>query len=71
MSSIDFIEIELGGDKWKITWDTKTHKKIKTTGEKAGLVRTIYSLKNLTPEQAYEIAMLQLEWLKKDQVYVI
>ena len=71
MSSIDFIEIELGGDKWKITWDTKTHKKIKTTGEKAGLVRTIYSLKNLTPEQAYDIAMLQLECLKKDQVYVI
>ena len=71
MSSIDYIEIELGGDKWKITWDTKTHKKIKTSGEKAGLVRTIYSLKNLTPEQAYDVAMLQLEWLKKDQVYVI
>ena len=71
MSIIALVEVELGGDKWKITWDTKTHKKIKTTGEKAGLVRTIYSLKNLTPEQAYDIAMLQLEWLKKDQVYVI
>ena len=71
MSMIDFVEIELGGDKWKITWDTRTRKKIKTTGEKAGLVQTIYSLKNLTPAQAYDIAMLQLEWLKKDQVYVI
>jgi hypothetical protein len=68
---IDFVEIELGGDKWKISWDTRTRKKIKTRGEEAGLMYTIYSLKDLTPAQAYDIAMLQLEWLKKDQVYVI
>jgi hypothetical protein len=71
MSMIDFVEIELGGDKWKISWDTRTRKKIKTRGEEAGLMYTIYSLKDLTPAQAYDIAMLQLEWLKKDQVYVI
>ena len=71
MSMIDFVEIELGGDKWKISWDTRTRKKIKTRGEESGLMYTIYSLTDLTPEQAYDIAMLQLEWLKKDQVYVI
>jgi len=71
MSMIDFVEIEHGGDKWKISWDTRTRKKIKTRGEEAGLMYTIYSLKDLTPAQAYDIAMLQLEWLKKDQVYVI
>tara|TARA_R100000322_G_scaffold4963_1_gene3804 strand:- start:1001 stop:1216 length:216 start_codon:yes stop_codon:yes gene_type:complete len=71
MTTIDFVEIELGGEKWKITWDTKTRKKIKTRGEKAGLMYTIYSLTELTPAQAYDIAMTQLEWLKKDQVYVI
>ena len=33
---------------------------------------TIYSqLPKLTPSQAYDIAMVQLEWLKKDQSYVI
>ena len=32
MTTVDFVEIELGGDKWKITWDTRTRKKIKTTG---------------------------------------
>ena len=71
MKTLDFVEVELGGDKWKISWDYSRRKKVTPTGEKAGLMYTIYSLKNLTPAQAYDIAMLQLEWLKKDQVYVI
>ncbi len=71
MKTVDFVEIELGGDNWKITWDVNRRKKIKTTGEKHGLKYTIYSLTNLTPAQAYDIAMVQLEWLKKEQSYVI
>jgi len=71
MTTIDFVEVELGGDNWTITWDVSRRKKIKTTGEKSGLKYTIYSLTDLTPEQAYDIAMVQLEWLKKDQSYVI
>jgi len=71
MTTIDFVEVELGGDSWKITWDVSRRKKIKTTGKKSGLKYTIYSLTDLTPAQAYDIAMVQLEWLKKDQSYVI
>jgi len=71
METVDFVEVELGGDNWKITWDVSRRKKIKTTGEKYGLKYTIYSLTDLTPAQAYDIAMLQLEWLKKDQNYAI
>ena len=71
MSSINLVEVELAGDKWKITWDDARRQKVRTEGEKAGVTHTIYSLQNLTPAQAYDIAMLQLEWLKKDQVYVI
>ena len=71
MTTIDFVEVELGGDSWKITWDVSNRKKIKTTGEKHGLKYTIYSLTDLTPAQAYDIAMVQLEWLKEDQSYVI
>ena len=71
MSTIDFIEVELGGDNWKISWDHNRRKKVTTTGEKAGLMYTIYSLTELTPAQAYDIATTQLEWLKRDQVYVI
>ena len=71
MTTIDFVEVELGGDNWTITWDVSNRKKIKTTGERHGLKYTIYSLTDLTPAQAYDIAMVQLEWLKKDQSYVI
>jgi len=71
MTTVDFVEVELGDDSWKITWDVSRRKKIKTTGEKSGLKYTIYSLTDLTPAQAYDIAMLQLEWLKKDQNYAI
>ena len=71
MTTIDFVEVELGGDNWKITWDVSNRKKIKTTGERHGLKYTIYSLTDLTPAQAYDIAMVQLEWLKEDQSYVI
>jgi len=71
VSIIDLVEVELGGDKWKISWDYSRRKKVTTTGEKAGLMYTIYSLTELTTAQAYDIAMMQLEWLKRDQVYVI
>ena len=71
MTTVDFVEVELGDDSWKITWDVSRRKKIKTTGEKYGLKYTIYSLTDLTPAQAYDIAMVQLEWLKKDLSYVI
>jgi len=71
VTTIDLVEVELGGDKWKISWDYNRRKKVKTTGEKAGLMYTIYSLTELTPAQAHDIAMMQLEWLKRDQVYVI
>ena len=53
------------------TYSTDLSLELVTTGEKAGLMYTIYSLTELTPAQAYDIAMMQLEWLKRDQVYVI
>ena len=66
MTTVDFVEIELGGDSWKITWDDSHRIKVKTTGKESGLKYTTYSLTKLTPSQAYDIAMIQLEWLKKD-----
>mgnify|MGYP003643318945 CR=1 FL=1 len=36
--TVDFVEVELGGDNWTITWDVSRRKKIKTTGEKSGYV---------------------------------
>ena len=27
MKTVDFVEIELGGDSWKITWDDKPYVK--------------------------------------------
>ena len=71
MTTIDFVEVELGGDSWKITWDDARRVKVKTTGEKHGLKYCQYSIPKLTPSQAYDIAMVQLEWLKKDQSYVV
>ena len=66
MSTIDFVELNLGGDSWKITWDDSHRIKVKTTGKESGLKYTMYSLTKLTPSQAYDMAMVQLEWLKKD-----
>ena len=66
MAMIDFVELELGGDSWKITWDDSHRIKVKTTGKESGLKYTTYSLTKLTPSQAYDMAMVQLEWLKKD-----
>ena len=66
MTMIDFVELELGGDSWKITWDDSHRIKVKTTGKESGLKYTTYSLTKLTPSQAYDMAMVQLEWLKKD-----
>ena len=66
MAMIDFVELELGGDSWKITWDDSHRIKVKTTGKESGLKYTTYSLTKLTPSQAYDMAMVQLEWLKKE-----
>jgi len=66
MPMLDFVELDLGGDSWKITWDDSHRIKVKTTGKESGLKYTTYSLTKLTPSQAYDIAMVQLEWLKKE-----
>jgi len=66
MSMIDFVEIELGGDKWKITWDDVRRVKVKTIGEKNGLKYISYYVPQLTPSKAYDIAMVQLQWLKEE-----
>ena len=63
---LNFVEVDLGGDSWKITWDHSHRIKVKTTGKESGLKYTTYSLTKLTPSQAYDIAMIQLEWLKKE-----
>ena len=34
MSSINLVEVELAGDKWKITWDDARRQKVRTEGEK-------------------------------------
>tara|TARA_R110001583_G_scaffold63062_1_gene184677 strand:+ start:499 stop:717 length:219 start_codon:yes stop_codon:yes gene_type:complete len=66
MTTIDFVELELGGDSWKISWDDARRLKVKTVGEKHGLKCTSYYIPNLTPSKAYDVAMQQLEWLKKE-----
>ena len=66
MATIDFVDIEIGGDKWKITWDDARRQKVRTEGEKYGLKYTTYYIPPLTPSKAYDIAMIQLQWLKKD-----
>ena len=68
MSMIDFVEVELGGDKWKITWDTSwTFQEVRTVGEKYKMKRSVRpSTKQLTPSEAYDIAMDQLDMLLKE-----
>ena len=71
MSSIDLVEVELAGDKWKITWDDARRLKVRTEGEKYGLKYTTYYISPLTPSKAYDIAMIQLQWLKEDYADVV
>jgi hypothetical protein len=72
MSTIDFVEVELGGDKWKITWDTSwTFQEVRTVGEKYKMKRSVRpGTKQLTPSEAYDIAMDQLDMLIKEYKYV-
>ena len=68
MSTIEFVEIEIGGDKWKITWDTSwTFHEVRTVGEKYKVKRSVRSgTKQLTPSEAYDMAMDQLDMLLKE-----
>ena len=64
MTRVDFVEIELGGEKWTTRWDMI--RKIKTRGSKSGLKYATYNIVAYTPEKAYDIAMLHLKWLRED-----
>ena len=68
MSTVDFVEIEIGGDKWKITWDTSwTFHEVRTVGEKYKVKRSVCpGTKQLTPSEAYDMAMDQLDMLLKE-----
>jgi len=66
MSTINLVEVELADDKWKITWDDARRQRVRTEGEKYGLKYTTYYIPPLTPSKAYDIAMIQLQWLKED-----
>ena len=72
MAMIDFVDIEIGGDKWKITWDTSwAFHEVSTIGQKYGRKRSVRpGIKQLTPSEAYDIAMEQLDILIKEYKYV-
>ena len=72
MTTIDFVDIEIGGDKWKITWDTSwAFHEVSTIGERYGRKRSVRpGIKQLTPSEAYDIAMEQLDILIKEYKYV-
>ncbi len=63
---INFVEIELAGDLWTISWNTSRTNWVKTTGKKYGLAiaEQHMSIKRLTACEAYDISMRQLEMLK-------
>ena len=64
---INFVEIELGGDSWNIGWDVdETSRRVVCTGEKFGRRYASYNYRELTPSTAFDSAMNQLSWLKKD-----
>ena len=58
--SITIVEKEIEGMLWNIEWDGS--RKVGTYSRSAFLFE-ITSTFSLTPEQAYDMAMLQLEWL--------
>ena len=64
---IDFVQIELGGERWTISWDSDaTLKKVRCTGSKTGLKYCTYCLHDFTPNKAFDIAMTQLKWLQEE-----
>tara|TARA_R100001143_G_C3266584_1_gene90220 strand:- start:113 stop:352 length:240 start_codon:yes stop_codon:yes gene_type:complete len=58
--TIAIVEKEIDGTDWTIEWDRACT--VKTYSDLT-LLYEIISIRSLTPEQAYDIAMLQLEWL--------
>jgi hypothetical protein len=64
---IDFVQIELAGERWAISWDSDaTLKKVRCTGSKTGLKYCTYCLHDFTPDKAFDIAMTQLKWLREE-----
>jgi len=64
---IDFVQIELGGERWTISWDSDaTMKKVRCTGSKTGLKYCTYCLHDFTPDKAFDLAMTQLQWLREE-----
>jgi|TARA_R110002051_G_C8331529_1_gene436724 hypothetical protein len=64
---IDFVQIELAGERWAISWDSDaTLKKVRCTGSKTGLKYCTYCLHDFTPNKAFDIAMTQLKWLQEE-----
>ena len=61
---INFVEIELGGDSWAISWAGS--REVVCTGEKFGRKYASYNYNKLTPSTAFDMAITQLTWLKKD-----
>ena len=63
---VDFVEIELAGDVWTISWDTCRTNWVRTRGKKYGLAMAEQhmSIKRLPPSQAYDISIRQLNRLK-------
>ena len=64
---VDFVEIELAGDVWTISWDTCRTNWVRTRGKKYGLAMAEQhmSIKRLTPSQAYDISIRQLNRLRR------
>ena len=64
---INFVEIEIGGDSWNIGWDLDvTSRRVVCTGKKFGSKFASYSINKITPSTAFDMAMTQLSWLKKE-----
>ena len=61
---INFVEIEIGGDSWTISWVGP--REVVCTGDKFGRKYASYNYRELTPSTAFDSAMNQLSWLKKD-----
>ena len=63
---IDFVQIELGGERWTISWDSDaTLKKVRCIGSKTGLKYCTYLFQDFTPDKAFDLAMTQLQWLRE------
>ena len=60
---INFVEIELGGDSWTISWAGS--REGVCTGEKFGRRYASYNYRELTPSTAFDSAMTQLSWLRE------